>query len=53
MATVKPNEILLSIANALQRCLLRNEKSYRLIIHCLDTLLSTVNYKFLLGMLTY
>ena len=49
MATVKPNEILLSIANALQRCLLRNEKSYRLIIHCLDTLLSTVNYKFLLA----
>ncbi|XP_078033803.1 uncharacterized protein LOC144468301 [Augochlora pura] len=47
--TVKSNEILLSIANAMQCCIVKNEKSCRLITKCLDTLLSTVNYKFLLA----
>ncbi|XP_076381811.1 uncharacterized protein LOC117222982 isoform X2 [Megalopta genalis] len=47
--TVKSNEILLSIANAMQCCIVKNEKSCRLITKCLDILLSTVNYKFLLA----
>lgn len=52
MATVKTNEILLNITNIMQCCLVKNEKSYHLILNCLDTLLSIVNYKFLVGMLT-
>ncbi|XP_076656705.1 uncharacterized protein LOC143361301 [Halictus rubicundus] len=47
--TVKSNEILLSIANAMQCCIVKNEKSCSLITKCLDILLSTVNYKFLLA----
>ncbi|XP_076177307.1 uncharacterized protein LOC143151700 isoform X2 [Ptiloglossa arizonensis] len=49
MATVKTNEILLNITNIMQCCLVKNEKSYHLILNCLDTLLSIVNYKFLVG----
>ncbi|XP_076234263.1 uncharacterized protein LOC143179108 [Calliopsis andreniformis] len=49
IATVKSNEILLNIANAMELSLVKNEKSCHLIINCLDTLLNTVNYKFLLA----
>lgn len=53
ITAVKPNEVLLNVTNAMQLCLVKNEGSYHLIINCLDTLLNTVNYKFLLGMATY
>ncbi|XP_053989570.1 telomere-associated protein RIF1-like [Hylaeus volcanicus] len=49
MPTVKTNEILLNTTNAMLRCVERNKRCYHLIIHCLETLLSIVNYKFLLS----
>nr|XP_031848183.1 telomere-associated protein RIF1 [Nomia melanderi] len=47
--TVKSNEILLNISNVMQGCIVKNEKSCCLITKCLDILLSTVNFKFLLA----
>ncbi|XP_015438748.1 PREDICTED: telomere-associated protein RIF1-like [Dufourea novaeangliae] len=47
--TVKTNQILLSVANAMQCCIVKNEKSCCLITKSLDTLLSTINYTFLLA----
>ncbi|CAD1476498.1 unnamed protein product, partial [Heterotrigona itama] len=44
----KSNEIFLNIANTMQLCLKRNEKTSYLIMNCLDTLLSTINYKLVL-----
>ncbi|XP_043252693.1 telomere-associated protein RIF1-like isoform X1 [Colletes gigas] len=49
METVKINEIILNIAGDMLCCLVKNEKCFHLLINCLDTLLSIVNYKFLLG----
>ncbi|XP_076293103.1 uncharacterized protein LOC143215143 [Lasioglossum baleicum] len=47
--TVKSNEILLSVADAMRCCIVKNEKSCLLITKCLTTLSSTINFKFLLA----
>ena len=47
----KFNEIFLNIASTMQLCLKRNEKASYLIMSCLDTLLSTINYQLVLGVL--
>ncbi|XP_076766359.1 uncharacterized protein LOC143433108 isoform X2 [Xylocopa sonorina] len=49
ITSVKSNEILLNIATVMQRYLEKNERSSCLIIHCLDIMLSTINYKLLLA----
>ncbi|CAL7933927.1 unnamed protein product [Xylocopa violacea] len=49
ITSVKSNEILLNIATVMQRYLEKNERSSYLIIHCLDVMLSTINYKLLLA----
>ncbi|XP_012137568.1 uncharacterized protein LOC100880674 isoform X2 [Megachile rotundata] len=47
--SIKTNEILMNIATTMQRCLVKNEKSYHLIISSLDNLLSSIDYKLLLA----
>lgn len=50
ITTVKSNEILLNIASIMQHSITKNKESPYLTIYCLDILLSTINYKLLLGM---
>ncbi|KAG7210962.1 hypothetical protein KM043_016334 [Ampulex compressa] len=47
--SITSNEILLGTAKALQNCLHKNKASCSLIIHCLDALLSTIDYKCLVA----
>ncbi|KYN04288.1 Telomere-associated protein RIF1 [Cyphomyrmex costatus] len=48
ITTMKPNEILLDTANMMRNCLSKNMKCCIFVVNCLDILLSTVNYEFLL-----
>lgn len=50
--SIKINEVVMSIASTMEHCLVKNEKSYHLIISCLDILLGSVDYNLLLGMST-
>lgn len=49
LSTVKPNEILDNTAREIEECLMKNKKCYRIAAYCLEALLSTINYKFLLS----
>lgn len=49
-STIKPNEILLNIANMMRECLNTNKNCCSFIVNCLDALLSSLDYESLLGM---
>ncbi|XP_011877045.1 PREDICTED: telomere-associated protein RIF1-like isoform X2 [Vollenhovia emeryi] len=48
IAAIKPNEILLDTASMMRKCLSINRECCTLIVNCLDTLLSTLDYESLL-----
>lgn len=47
---IKPNEILFDTATMMQDCLKMTKNCCSLIVNCFDTLLSTLDYEFLLSM---
>lgn len=50
ISALKSNEMLLDTADMMQICLNANKNCSSLIVDCLDSLLSTINYECLLGM---
>ncbi|XP_012282506.1 telomere-associated protein RIF1 [Orussus abietinus] len=50
VATVRPNEILITVTELIQKCLEDDNKCYSFAINCLDALLSSINYDCLLAM---
>lgn len=49
-STLKPNEMLLDMSNIMRNYLNGNKYCSSFIANCLDSLLSTINYEYLLGM---
>lgn len=45
--TVKPNEILNTITNTMNKCCLKEKKCYRFTAYCLEPIISTIDYKVL------
>ncbi|XP_044004006.1 telomere-associated protein RIF1 [Aphidius gifuensis] len=45
--TVKPNEILDTLTNTINKYCLKEKKCYRFVAYCLETIISTIDYKVL------